>query len=162
ALICEGQRVTYAQIEAASNRLANALVARGLKRGDRIALYLSNNFEAVLSIYATLKAGGVFVMINPATKKEKVLYILNDCRATGLIMEAQNASQSSSAEIMAEAPSLKFCVLGGEHGIGPGGEGDSCFVLEKLLDVSPATPLPRSNIDLDLACLIYTSGTTGE
>ena len=162
ALVCEGQRLTYAQIEAASNRLANALVARGLKRGDRIALYLPNNFEAVVSIYATLKAGGVFVMINPATKKEKVLYILNDCRATGLIMEAQNATQSSSAEIMAEAPSLKFCVLGGEHGTGPGGEGDSCFVFEKLLDVSPATPLPRSNIDLDLACLIYTSGTTGE
>ena len=50
ALICEGQRVTYAQIEAAANRLANALVARGLKRGDRIALYLPNNFAAVVSI----------------------------------------------------------------------------------------------------------------
>jgi len=50
ALICEGQRVTYAQIEAASNRLANALVGRGLKRGDRVALYLPNNFEAVVSI----------------------------------------------------------------------------------------------------------------
>ncbi len=162
ALICQGRRVTYAQIEAASNRLANALVARGLKRGDRVALYLPNNFEAVMSLYATLKAGGVFVMINPATKMEKFLYILNDCRPTALIMEAHNATHMPSAMIMTEAPSLSFCVLCGLSGTGADGENDSCFAFEKLLDDQPASPpLPR-NIDLDLACLIYTSGTTGE
>jgi len=162
ALICEGQRVTYGQIEAASNRLANALVARGLKRGDRVAVYLPNNLEAVVSIYATLKAGGVFVMINPATKKEKFLYILNDCRATALIMEAQNAVHTPSAVILAEAPSLQFCVLCRQAGTGAGEENDSCFVFEKLPDDQPAVPPLLRNIDLDLACLIYTSGTTGE
>ena len=162
ALICEGQRVTYAQIETASNRLANALVARGLKRGDRVALYLPNNFEAVVSIYATLKAGGVFVMINPATKKEKFLYILNDCRATALIMEAQNAVDTSSAVILTKAPSLRFCVLCRQSGTGAGEEKDSCFVFEELLDDQPTVAPLLRNIDLDLACLIYTSGTTGE
>ena len=162
ALICEGRRLTYSQIEAASDRLANALVAQGLKRGDRVALYLPNNFEAVVSIYATLKAGGVFVMINPATKKEKFLYILNDCRATALIMEAQNAVHTPSAVILTEAPSLRFCVLCGQSGPGAGEESDSCFVFEKLLDDQPAVPPLLRNIDLDLACLIYTSGTTGE
>ena len=162
ALICDGQRVTYGQIEAASNRLANALVARGLKRGDRVAVYLPNNFEAVVSIYATLKAGGVFVMINPATKKEKFLYILNDCRATALIMEAQNAVCTPSAVILMEAPSLRFCVLCRQSGTGAGEEKDSCFVFEELLDDQPTVAPLLRNIDLDLACLIYTSGTTGE
>ena len=154
--------MTYAQIEAASNRLANALIARGLKRGDRVALYLPNNFEAVVSIYATLKAGGVFVMINPATKKEKFLYILNDCRATALIMEAQNAVDTSSAVILTKAPSLRFCVLCRQAGTGAGEENDSCLVFEKLPDDQPPVPPKLRNIDLDLACLIYTSGTTGE
>ncbi len=162
ALICEGQRVTYSQIEAASNRLAHALIAEGLKRGDRVALYLPNSFEAVVSIYATLKAGGVFVMINQATKKEKLLYILNDCRATALIMEAQNASHTPSAAIMTEAPSLRFCILCSQSATDAGGETDSCFAFEALLDDQPAAPPLLRNIDLDLACLIYTSGTTGE
>ena len=99
--------MTYAQIEAASNRLANALVGRGLKRGDRVALYLPNNFEAVVSIYATLKAGGVFVMINPATKKEKFLYILNDCRATAVMSSAREPISSNASISVGSGVSMR-------------------------------------------------------
>jgi len=65
--------------------LANAMLAQGLQRGDRVVIYLPNIYEAVIGIFATLKAGGVFVPINPSTKQDKLAYILNNCRAKGLL-----------------------------------------------------------------------------
>mgnify|MGYP003573624624 CR=1 FL=1 len=62
ALVCNDQRLTYAQIEARANRLANALFEAGIKRGDRVAIYLNNSVEMVIAIFATLKAGDVFVV----------------------------------------------------------------------------------------------------
>lgn len=68
ALVCEGRRLTYAEIEAAANRLANALIAHGVRRGDRVGLFVKNSVEAVVSVFAVLKAGAAFVVINQTTK----------------------------------------------------------------------------------------------
>src|SRR2546427_481229 len=116
ALICAGQRLTYAQLESMSNRLANGLVASGVKRGDRVAIYLPNCVEAVVGIFAVLKADGVFVMINPTTKKDKLRYILNNCRARGLLTEPNTSAHTPVSTLMAEAPSLEFVVLCGKRG----------------------------------------------
>ena len=78
ALICDGQRLTYAEIDRMANRLANAMIEHGMRRGDRVAVYLNNSVEAVIGIFATLKAGGVFVTINHTTKQDKLIYILNN------------------------------------------------------------------------------------
>ena len=72
ALVVDGKRWTYAQIEERSNRLARFLATEaGLARGQRVAIYLPNQLETVESIFAVLKAGGVFVVINISTKEEK-------------------------------------------------------------------------------------------
>jgi len=67
-LVCQGRRFAYREIEEQCNRFAQALVVDGIDRGERVAVYLENSAEAVISVFATLKAGGAFVMINPATK----------------------------------------------------------------------------------------------
>src|SRR5262245_38563848 len=82
ALVCDGQRLTYRQLDEMANRLANALVAFGVGRGDRVAIYMHNCVELVVGVFATLKAGGVFVIINATTKHDKLLYVLNNCRAS--------------------------------------------------------------------------------
>ena len=61
ALISDGQRLTFAEIDAMSNRMANALHEHGIGRGDRVLLYLPNSVELVVAIFATLKAAGVIV-----------------------------------------------------------------------------------------------------
>jgi len=163
ALVCDQQRLTYAQINAMSNRLANAMLANGLKRGDRVAIYLNNSVESVIGIFATLKAGGVFVPLNPTTKQDKLVYILNNCRASGLLVESRQ--QSLLKEIAEELPSLQFVILCG--GAGSDSPADSIgsvkvHTFSDLLEAYPDACPPRINIDLDLACLIYTSGTTGD
>jgi len=68
ALIVDQNRYTYLELEQQSNRLAQALLQRGLERGDRVAIHLDNSPESVIAIFAVLKAGGVFVMVNPTQR----------------------------------------------------------------------------------------------
>src|SRR3712207_6608879 len=80
ALVCEGARLSYGEIDAAANRLANALISFGVQRGDRVIIFLDNSVEAVVSIFGILKAGAAMCVVNPTTKAEKLAYMLNSVR----------------------------------------------------------------------------------
>src|SRR5512132_3177673 len=87
ALVCDGRRVSYAALDARANGLAHALRDAGVRRGDRVAVYLENSVEAVTALFGILKTGAVFVIINPTTKADKVAYLVNDCRAAALVSD---------------------------------------------------------------------------
>jgi long-chain acyl-CoA synthetase len=163
-LVCDGQRLTYAEVDVMANRLAHALLARGVQRGDRVAIFLPNSVEAVVSIFAVLKAGGVFVMVNHTTKEQKLAYILANCQASALVTAGRH--QALAARLADEVPSLHTAVLTGAAPTElptPGNVGSSLSYQQIQQD--PATPASRParlTIDRDLACLIYTSGSTGD
>ena len=69
ALVCGDRRLTYRDIDGHSDRLAQALLGRGVEPGDRVVIQMQNSVEAVLSIFAVLKAGAVFVVVNPTTRQ---------------------------------------------------------------------------------------------
>ncbi len=160
ALVCDDQRLTYAQIDQMANRLAHALVKGGLRRGDRVGIFLVNSVEAVIGIFAVLKAGGVFVVINHTTKEDKLVYILNNCQAKALLMPARQLALAS--QLAMHVPCLEqqiFC--GGEAGEAADlirGARSFAAIQREGTEARPANP----GIDLDLACLIYTSGSTGD
>jgi amino acid adenylation domain-containing protein len=163
ALIHGSERLTYSQIEREANRLAQALVEAGVRRGDRVAIFVPNSVEAVLSIFATLKAGAVFVVLNATTKSDKLIYILNNCRASAMI--AWGGRLSFEANTWAQAPHLHsvFMIRGNEAQISAARSAGKGVVRvedirQRTIDVLP----PAKNcIDIDLAALIYTSGSTG-
>jgi amino acid adenylation domain-containing protein len=160
ALICNGRRLTYGEVDRQSNRLANALKAQGMQRGDRVALYLPNGVELAISIFAVLKAGGVFVPINHSTKKDKLGYILNNCQARVLVASGRQAAMVQ--QVVQEVPSLKTIVLTSPpDALGKPEMGHFLSYDAIQADYSEWQP-PKVNIDLDLACLIYTSGSTGD
>jgi len=160
ALVCAGQRLTYAQIDAMANRLAHALRDRGVERGDRVVLFLPNTVELVVGIFATLKAGGVFVVANATTKRDKLAYLLNNCRATALMTRARQAAIADY--VMSQTPSLKFVVLTETSNTQYPIPNTHPLTFAAIQEHYPATRPPRRCIDRDLACLIYTSGSTGE
>ncbi len=160
ALICDGQRLTYAEIDQIANRLANAMIEHGMRRGDRVAVYLNNSIEAVIGIFATLKAGGVFVTINHTTKQDKLIYILNNCRATILLAAARQASLSD--KVATEVPLLQMRILCGKKATEAAEERQQCLAFDAIQQQYPSQRPPQVNIDRDIACLIYTSGTTGD
>lgn len=157
ALVSDQQRLTYAQIEEMSNRIANALQARGIGRGERVGLFLPNSVELVAALFGVLKAGGVFVIINSSTKVNKLAYILNNCQASALF--TGQTQRAAGLELLQTVPSLKFLCL-----TGAGIEDDRSQVssFENLINTSTPQRPHNNGIDLDLACLIYTSGSTGE
>ncbi len=157
ALVCDGQRWTYAQLDERANRVANGLRAMGMQRDDRVAIWLPNSAEAVVAIFATLKAGGIFTVLNATTPVEKVARILNNCTARALFLPVRHAPDVPF--LRENVSSLGPIVLCGP----PGGNIPAGTVsFAHLLDAFPPTPPPCRTIDVDLACLIYTSGSTGE
>ncbi|MDH4135208.1 MAG: AMP-binding protein [Anaerolineae bacterium] len=159
ALVFQEQRLTYQEMDAQANRLAQALLDHGVQRGDRVAIYLPNSVEAAVAIFAILKAGAVFSVINPTTKLDKLAYILNDCRVTGLVTQARRLGMLE--ELQDWVPSLKSAVLCGKGG-DKAVESREFLAFEALQQIYPNQLPPQKCIDVDLACLIYTSGTTGE
>jgi amino acid adenylation domain-containing protein len=163
ALICGSARYTYQKIEEASNLLAHALVSSGVRRGDRVVIILPNSLEAVLAIFATLKAGAVFVVLNSTTKADKLAYILNNCRASAMILGARTMAAISGC--WTDAPHLQsaFLVGGTEADLDLiRSAGKKAFSFDEVQrQAGNRLPPIKKCIDIDLAALIYTSGSTG-
>jgi long-chain acyl-CoA synthetase len=158
ALIVDGKRHSYSEIDAQANALAALLQKRGVQRGDRVATFLDNGVEAVVALYAALKCGAVFMPINPLTKSDKLAYMLNDARASALVAHAPLQSEFDGA--LAQNKSLHTCLT-------VNADDDQTFADPRCLpyDASGSAAdfaaLPVF-IDQDLAGLIYTSGSTGD
>jgi len=157
ALVADGRRHTYAELDAQATALAAVLQQRGLQRGDRVATFLDNGVEAVVSIYAALKCGAVFMPINPLTKQDKLAYMLNDARTSVLIAHAPLQSEFEGA--LAQNQSLHAClVVGSDDGLPP----SDARCLPYSSSAGTASFEVPATIDQDLAGLIYTSGSTGD
>jgi len=155
-LIAGEKKYTYQQLDRLSNQFAQQLRKSGLKRGDRVAIFLGNVPEQAIIIFGILKAGGVFIVINHTTKQDKLAYILKNSQAHAIIAPANQKEMLLG--IMPTLPELKYAILVDEAS-------ESRLPFFKFEDfLTQGSPLePRKqNIDRDLACLIYTSGSTGE
>jgi long-chain acyl-CoA synthetase len=163
ALVVGDERLTYRQLEDRANGLAHALIAAGVVRGDRVVTFLPNSVEAVLAIFATLKAGAVFVVLNPTTKPDKLTYILNNCRASAMI--TWGGRLSSDPDSWTERPHLRSVFMLGAsdpQAAAIRSAGKKVIPLEELRQVAEDVhPPAKKCIDIDLAALIYTSGSTG-
>lgn len=154
ALVVGDERITYGELLDRSQRLACALRELGLERGDRVALYQSNTAAAVVSIFGTLCAGGVFVVVNPETKQDKLAYVLRDAEATVLVSEGKLAR--IYRPVVPEIPSLTAVLCDNPDELV---DGERAFA-DAIADSEPLASAVGT-IPPDLAALIYTSGSTG-
>lgn len=153
-VIAEGQRYSYRELFEAARRLAGTLQARGVRRGDRVAIYLDNGWPAVVAIYAVLIAGGVFLVVNPQTKSDKLAFILDDCSARVLVTDAHIGEQFLPLLDGSRLPGGVIC-----SGECPEHRAISPF--DAATCAAAPEPVEPTVIGPDLAALIYTSGSTG-
>jgi len=85
AVSARGRVLTYGELEQQSNQLAQLLQARGLKRGERVGLYFPKSVESLVAMFGVLKAGGVYVPLDPQAPAERVGYIVDNCQVKVLI-----------------------------------------------------------------------------
>ncbi len=154
ALVAEGRRWTYWDIKDRSDEFAGGLVEGGIGRGDRVAIFMDNSPEMVVALYGVLKAGAIFVPINPLTKSEKLTFILKDCEARALISDGHLRPVYNAALAVYRPP---LVVLNAPTAA------DESLSYRTFLQKTLSKGRPKVTIiDQDLAAIIYTSGSTGE
>jgi len=160
ALLCQDKRLTFAELDRASDTLARKLVLLGVQRGDRVFVLGDNTVETVIAFWAVAKASAVVSIVSPLTKAERLTRLLNDCQTACLIAEARLGSVYRDA--VSRTPHLRSIVL-----IGTPAEADGALPVPvtnwaEALVCPGSGPPPRRCIDLDLAAIVYTSGSTGD
>ncbi|HVW83946.1 MAG TPA: amino acid adenylation domain-containing protein, partial [Bryobacteraceae bacterium] len=141
ALTCDGQSLTYAQLNARANRIARRLVESGVRPDTLVGLCLDRSNELVTALMAILKAGGAYLSIDLAYPADRVAFMLEDAQAPVLLTERKLA---------ADLPVTRARVL----------------CVDEILAQPYAGPDEEANLPSlagpdDLAYVIYTSGTTG-
>jgi long-chain acyl-CoA synthetase len=155
ALVEGKTRLTYRALDDAATRLAATLATKGVVRGDRVVIFTDNCWEAVVGLFGAMKAGGVFCMVNPSTKADKLAFIFNDCRPAAVITLGRLLP--IVREAMSNRPSISAVIVAGECDEldAPG-----AVRFADALDFQ-GTSISFPGIECDLAMLVYTSGSTG-
>ncbi len=148
AIRANGTALTYADIDARSNRLARALIARELGPGDRVALGLTRSVDSVVTMLAVAKSGAAFVPVDPNYPTDRVRHMLVDsgCRVGVTVAE--------HADRLPATVGTDWLLLDAPEFVAELDEFEDCLVedYERLRPVEIA----------DLAYVIYTSGSTGK
>ncbi len=137
ALIAKDCTLTFAEFNIAANRVANGLIKRGVKQGDRVVLLLPRRSYAIYSMFGVSKAGAAYIPCDPAYPADRINLIMTDSEAQYVL---------TTKEHLSDYPS------------------DKVIDIEELInDSSVSVENPCLNVSPDdLAYLIYTSGSTGK
>lgn len=144
-----GKSRTFAQFQARSNQLARALIALGLRAGDRVCILNHNALENLEVFFGTMKAGAAFCPVNVRLAPPEVMAIIQDARPSLVVAGPEYQDQLVGCQEM----NLPVCLLGSGQ---PG-----ALAYEELLRGQDAGRVESPRGENNLAALIYTSGTTG-
>jgi amino acid adenylation domain-containing protein len=155
AVWARGRSLTYRELEERSNQLARLLCDRGVKKGDRVGLFFPKCVESLVCMFGVLKAGGVYVPLDPQAPADRVGYILGNCGIRVLLTNREKRNLLEASVVDA----LDFCLM--TDGTGANGSGHK-VVPWALLAEHPESSAPVVTLtETDLAYILYTSGSTG-
>lgn len=135
ALLCAGERLSYARLAERAARVSAGLAASGIGPGDRVGMLLGNRVQFATTLLGILRLGAIAVPIGTRLQKPEIEFILGQCRARALVHESSLHSR---------IPALKLCWDESQIETGDG----------------PPPPIAAANEE-DTAIILYTSGTTG-
>jgi amino acid adenylation domain-containing protein len=167
ALAFQNQRLSYSELDEASNRLAHALKKNGVRRGDRVGIFINKSLPAYVSVFGILKADAVYVPLDPGAPAKRLSYIINNCGIHCLLSAANKIEQLE--QIGAEGAPLQRVILV-DNQPSPVREADrfpkrlagaAVVPWREVLQENPRCP-ELTSIETDLAYILYTSGSTGE
>lgn len=180
ATIFYGSKLSYRELNAAVDRFAAGLQRIGVKKGDRVAVFLPNCPQYVIAFYGALRAGCIAVPCNPLYVARELEHQLNDSGARVLV--CLSGFYSRVREARAHTPALEHVLVANikehfpfhlklaftllkeakeGHRVDLADEPAGTVRFPDFLRAAPATPEPTAIASTDTACLLYTGGTTG-
>ena len=152
ALICDGNELSFKDIDDRACIIAGGLASMGVKNGDIVTLYSANCWEWVVSYYAVTKLGAAINPINVMLTPEEVRYVVNDCRASVVIASQEKGTPLIGIE---QDSDVRALILFGDA------VPESAMSFNQMLEADHKAP-PILEIDPKaLSSICYTSGTTG-
>lgn len=151
--------ITYQELDEVSTRLCWVLKNAGVEKGDRIGIYLNKSIEAVAAIFGILKAGAVYVPLDPSAPIRRIVSIINDCGIEILV-----TTQKKLANLQQVLPNLspiQCAVVVDEDKFPISGTLSNLVSWQDVLQ-APLFPVQAKEVtDSQLAYILYTSGSTG-
>ena len=145
-----GEKVTYGELEAASNQAAHLFKTLGLVVGDHIALLMENNADFFKICWAAQRSGLYFTAISNQLLEKEISYITNDCNAKVLI----------TSQLLSDVASKALSGVPNDcHLYMTGGTIDGFLAWEEAIDPMPITPIENQMEGVEM---LYSSGTTGQ
>jgi malonyl-CoA/methylmalonyl-CoA synthetase len=144
----DGARISYGDLIARAGQMANLLVARGVKPGDRVAVQVEKSVANIVLYLATVRAGAVYLPLNTAYTLNELDYFIGDAEPSLVVCDPSKAEGLApiAAKVKAKVETL-----------GPDGKGS----LTEAADKASSEFATVSRANDDLAAILYTSGTTG-
>jgi amino acid adenylation domain-containing protein len=152
-----GSSVTYADLDELSERVRDRLRRLGVRKGDRVGVYLRKSIDAYAAMLGAMKAGAVYVPVDCAAPPWRSAFIVNDCAVTVLVVESSlTPTWRAEAEALGPLPKLlELSDVGGGRGLRA--------TLDRADAAQRATRTPNEPVaGQDLAYILYTSGSTGK
>ncbi|WP_254886101.1 non-ribosomal peptide synthetase [Streptomyces sp. NA02950] len=146
AVVFEGVEVSYADLDARTNRLARFLIDRGVGPESRVAVMMHRSFDLVVALLAVVKAGGAYVPVDPDYPADRITYVLDDARPLLVLTSTDLVSRLTDSHppyVAVDAPRTTTALEGLQH--------TDLTDTERRTTLLPAHP----------AYVIYTSGSTG-
>lgn len=153
ATIFNGQRQTYRELERRTLGLSTALYSLGIRRNDRVAIYLLNSSQFLETVYACFEIGAIIVPLNTRLAADELVFIINDAECNAFITD--ELLQPMAASFKARLESIEHFIAVG------GGEGFTDYESLIAKHANDSLPTIEEGSDEELAGLFYTSGTTG-
>ncbi|HWG62401.1 MAG TPA: AMP-binding protein [Streptosporangiaceae bacterium] len=144
-----GQTITFAELDAAANRLAHVLYDAGLRPGDHIAFMLENRWEFLAIAWAAQRSGLYYTAVGSRLQADELAYILRDCGAQVFI--ASKAVADIAVNLSADAPRVRLRLM-----LDSAADGFASY--EDVTAAAAPTPLAA---EAEGADMLYSSGTTG-
>lgn len=166
ALVFRDERLTYADLDRMVDRYARAMLAAGLQAGDRVAMIVTPRPEFLLMLLGAMRAGVVWVGVNPKYKRDEMRHVLGDCRPRLLVSIVQDSAgrryDDDLVQLAADVDSITSVVTI-DGAVASCGTTLAAFLAAgDALD--PATVAGRLNqaCRRDPVSIVYTSGSTGK
>ena len=153
AFRCGNNYISYKDLSQRTNQLAHLLVELGVKKGDRVGIYLRRSLESAIAVYGIMKAGAAYVPLDPDAPESRIRFLLQDCGIQHLI--TAHSPIKTLKEVITEGVKLQSV-------IGIDDELPVTTISWHEVAQLPADHGPRVRIlEQDLAYIMYTSGSTG-
>jgi amino acid adenylation domain-containing protein len=158
AVCARGRSLSYRELDEQSNQLAHLLREHGLQNGERVGLFIPKCVDSIVSMFGVMKAGGVYVPLDPQAPLDRVAYIVRNCDMKALICTPEQFKGLTAHDVGC----VQFTILNGGAQQTEEENGSARLIpwnTIKSFATSHGPDCPR--VTTDLAYMLYTSGSTG-